>query len=133
MAALFAGRLAGAGGMLEVSRAARCPARDRRPPGRLDLILDGLTMLVTERPGRGGADAAGRAERVFADAGMTAGEGGLRWGWLAQGAASVLWDDGRLARSLVLRQVRLGRAAGALDQLPVDAGARSAHRRRVAR
>ena len=40
-----------------------------------------------------------------------------RWGWLAQAAASALWDDGT-RRALLIRQVGLARAAGALDQLP---------------
>ena len=46
----------------------------------------------------------------------------MRWGWLAQAAASVLWDDDAW-RAMLVRQVRLARAAGALDQLPVMLGA----------
>src|SRR5439155_27291340 len=37
-------------------------------------------------------------------------------GWMA---ASLLWDD-VAARAIMLRQVELSRAAGALEQLPVD-------------
>ena len=49
MAALFAGRLAGAGDLLEVSRAARAlpPPADPRP---VDLVLDGLALVVTDGP-----------------------------------------------------------------------------------
>ena len=49
MAALFAGRLAGAGDLLEVSRAARTlpPPADPRP---VDLVLDGLALVVTDGP-----------------------------------------------------------------------------------
>src|SRR5581483_5710072 len=47
---------------------------------------------------------------------------GLRWGWMAQAAASAVWDDDTW-RALLVRQVRLARDAGALDQLPVDLGA----------
>ena len=46
----------------------------------------------------------------------------LRWGWMAQGAASALWDDDTW-RAMLGRQVRLARAAGELDQLPVTLGA----------
>ena len=47
MAALFAGRLAGSGDLLEVSRAARAlPPAD--PPDAASLVLDGLTLLVTD-------------------------------------------------------------------------------------
>ncbi|HEX3309768.1 MAG TPA: AAA family ATPase, partial [Streptosporangiaceae bacterium] len=47
MAALFAGRLAGSGDLLEVSRAARVlPPAD--PPDAASLVLDGLTLLVTD-------------------------------------------------------------------------------------
>src|SRR6266446_5344575 len=67
IAAMFAGRLAGAGDLLEVSRAARA------------------------------------------------------WGWFAQAAASALWDDDAW-RAMLVRQVRLARDAGALDQLPVMLG-----------
>ena len=46
----------------------------------------------------------------------------IRWGWLAQGAPTALWDEVGW-RALLVRQVQLARDAGALDQLPVDLGA----------
>jgi DNA-binding CsgD family transcriptional regulator len=46
----------------------------------------------------------------------------LRWGWFAQAAASALWDDDTW-RAMLVRQVRLAREAGALDQLPIMLGA----------
>ena len=64
-AALFAGRLAAAGGLVEVSRAARSgpPAPD--PPRPSDLLLAGLATLVTD--GRAAAaPMLGRASRAFA-------------------------------------------------------------------
>ncbi len=119
MAALFAGRLAAGGDLPEVCRAARAlppPAE----PRIIDLVLDALALIVTDGPAAA-APALRRAVSAFAGADVTA-EEAFRWGWLAQAAASVLWDnDAR--RLLLLRQVRLARAAGALDQLPVMLGA----------
>jgi DNA-binding CsgD family transcriptional regulator len=115
MAALSAGRLAGIGDLLEVCRA----ARDLPPPAHpqtVDLMLEGLALIVTDGPAAA-VPALRRAVSAFADADITAAEV-LRWGWLAQAAASALWDDD-VWRALLIRQVRLARKAGALDQLPV--------------
>ena len=116
MAASFAGNLAGAGAMLEVSRAARS-LPPGRPPRPADLLLDGLALLFT-----GGRAAAApvlrQAVGAFTAADISR-EEGLRWGWMA---ASVLWDDDA-GRVIAGRQVRLARASGALDQLPADLGA----------
>ena len=119
IAALFAGRLAGAGDMLEVCRAARAlppPAE----PRTVDLVLDGLAMIVTDGPATA-APTLRRAVSAFVSADISA-EDALRWGWLAQAAASILWDDDAW-RVVLVRQVRLARAAGALDELPVMLGA----------
>jgi DNA-binding CsgD family transcriptional regulator/tetratricopeptide (TPR) repeat protein len=120
MAALFAGRLAGAVDLLEVSRAARALPAPPRPPRLADLVLDGLTQVVTGGPAAA-APTLRRAISAFAAADMSI-EEGLRWGWLAQAAASALWDDDAW-RAMVSRQVRLARDAGALDQLPIMLGA----------
>ncbi len=119
MAALFAGRLAGAGDLLEVCRAARAlppPAE----PRTVDLVLDGLAMIVTDGPASA-APTLRRAVNAFVSADISA-EDAFRWGWLAQAAASILWDDDAW-RVVLVRQVRLARAAGALDELPVMLGA----------
>ena len=119
MAALFAGRLAGAGDLLEVCRAARAlppPAE----PRTVDLVLDGLALIVTDGPAAA-APALRRAVSAFVGADITV-EEALRWGWLAQAAASALWDDDAW-RTVLVRQVRLAREAGALDELPVMLGA----------
>src|SRR4051795_11882964 len=47
-AAFFAGRLASAGGLAEVSRAATSALRSTRPLRASDLMLDALTTLITE-------------------------------------------------------------------------------------
>ncbi len=92
MAALFAGRFASAGDLMEVSRAARslCTVHSPRP---VALVLDALTLLVTDGP-TAAAPALRRAASVFASAGISV-EEGIRWGWLARAAASAVWDDVR--------------------------------------
>jgi DNA-binding CsgD family transcriptional regulator len=119
MAALFAGRFAGAGDLAEVSQAARALPRPARPPDLGDLILDSLALLVTEGPAAA-APALQRAASAFASADISV-EEGIRWGWLGQAAASALWDDVRW-RAILVRQVQLARDTGALDQLPIDLG-----------
>ena len=76
MAALFAGRLAGAGDMAEVCRAARALPAPQDPPHPVDLVLDGLAMVITDGPAAA-APALRRAVSVFA-AGRTM-EQELRW------------------------------------------------------
>jgi DNA-binding CsgD family transcriptional regulator len=119
MAALFAGRFAGAGDLAEVSRAAQALPRPACPPGPADLVLDGLALLVTDGPAVA-APALQRAVSAFANADISADEE-IRWGWLGRAAASALWDDVRW-RAILGRQVQLAREVGALDQLPVDLG-----------
>ena len=123
----------------------RAPGRRRRPAGGLprrpgppaaggpaapvDLLLDGLALLVTDGPRRRGADAAAGACSAFAGADIAA-EEGLRWGWLAQAAASALWDD-EAWRAMLARQVQLARDAGALDAAAARRWPRWALRTRV--
>jgi DNA-binding CsgD family transcriptional regulator len=119
LAALFAGRLACGADLLEVSRAARAlPPVDQ--PGHAGLVLDGLSLLVTDGPAAA-APALRQAVQAFTGPEITTAEE-LRWGWMAQAAASALWDDDNW-RVMLDRQVRLAREAGALDQLPVTLGA----------
>jgi DNA-binding CsgD family transcriptional regulator/tetratricopeptide (TPR) repeat protein len=120
MAAMFAGRLAGAGDLLEVSRAARALPSPADPPRPADLILDGLALLVTDGPAAA-APALRHVVSAFTDPGVCAAEG-LRWGWFAQAAASALWDDDAW-HAMLARQVRLAHDTGVLDQLPIVLGA----------
>src|ERR1700733_1290724 len=104
MAALFAGRFAGAGDLAEVSQAALALPRPARPPSLADLVLDGLALLVTKGPAVA-APSLRQVANAFADAGISA-EAAMRWGWLGQAAAGALWDDaGR--RAILVRQVQL--------------------------
>lgn len=120
MAALFAGRLAETGDLLEVSRAARALPAPLGPPRLADLILDALTLVVTGGPAAA-APALRQVVGAFAGPHISM-EERLRWGWLAQAAASVLWDDDAW-RAMLMWQVRLARETGALDQLPIMLGA----------
>jgi hypothetical protein len=80
-AASLAGDLAGAGGLLEVSRAARALPPPADPPSPADLVLDGLARLVTD-----GAAAAApvlrQAVTVFASDDIPRQES-LASGWMA--------------------------------------------------
>jgi DNA-binding CsgD family transcriptional regulator len=114
-AAMFAGHLAGAGDLLEVSRAVRAlpaPAHQARP---VDLLLDGLALLVTDGP-TAAAPVLKQATSAFASADIPVAEV-LRWGWMAREADKALWayDGWRVTA----RQVQLAREAGALDRLPL--------------
>ena len=113
LAASFAGNLTGAGGFLEVSRAARAlPAA--ATPRPVDLLLDSLARSYTD--GRAAAaETLRRTVRVFASGSVTR-EEGLSAGWMA---ATLLWDDDA-AREIMLLQVDLARTAGALDELPLS-------------
>ena len=111
-AASLAGHLAGAGDVFEVSRAARALSPPGDPSRPVDMLLDGLTRLVTDGPAAA-VPALRQAVNAFA-AGDVSREEGLRWGWIA---ATVLWDE-NAGRAIMERQVRLARDAGALEQLP---------------
>jgi DNA-binding CsgD family transcriptional regulator len=114
-AAFFAGHLAGAGDLLEVSRAARALPPPAPPPRVVDLALDGFARLVTDGPAAA-APVLRQATRAFASADIPA-EEILRWGFIATVADEALWDDG--GWRVTVRQVQLAREAGALVQLPI--------------
>jgi DNA-binding CsgD family transcriptional regulator len=116
-AALFAGRLAGAGGsLLDVSRAVATAPNPVDPPLPCDLLLDGLALIFTDgRPAA--ALVLRRAVAAFAGTEVSA-EEMLRWGWLATRAANFLWDyDSSL--EIGMQAVHLARDTGALEALAV--------------
>src|SRR4051812_10548716 len=115
-AALFAGHLAGAEDLLDVSRAALAAARPTARPHPSDLLLDGLAELVTE--GRAtAAPALRRAVSAFRGEGISV-EKGLQWGVLASSAAVELWDF-ESWDAVITRQMELARDAGALAPLSI--------------
>jgi len=117
--ALSAAQLAGPAGIdvrLEVCRAVRALPPPARPARPVDLLLDGLALLITE--GRAAAISALRgAARVLAAEGLSARER-FRWGWLASAPSYAMWDN-EATRAVIARQIRLVRDAGALEQLPI--------------
>ena len=120
-AALYAGRLASGGGVLEVAEAARAAPRPPHPPRALDLLLDGLAVLITEGYAAG-APMLKRALSAFRARELSS-EEGIRWLWLAcavtpEPIAPELWDDDTW-HELATGAVRLARDAGALAVLPV--------------
>ena len=116
-AALFAGDLASAGSLVEVSRAARSSAEPARPLCPSDLLLEGLTTLVTE--GRvAAAPLLRRTVATFANGGSP-GQENFRWGWLTTTPPNVLWDEDSW-HAISARNLEEARDAGALARLPID-------------
>ena len=114
-AGVFAGYLAGAGDLLEVSRAAQALPPPAHPPRPVDLLLDGLA-LHGHRRAAAAAPVLRQATTAFARADIPVQES-LQWGWLVRVADQSMWgEDGR---RLTVRQVQLARDVGALDQLPI--------------
>jgi DNA-binding CsgD family transcriptional regulator len=121
-AAWFAGSLATAGGLLEVSRAARVAPPSTHPSQPFDLLLDGLALLITE--GRAAAASAlRRASSAFVAADTQAvadspAENSFRWTALPPIPSYVLWDD-ESWYAINSRQLGLAREAGALARVPM--------------
>jgi DNA-binding CsgD family transcriptional regulator len=120
-AALFAGRLGGDTGAVEVAHAVRAaPPHSGRPQ---DLLLDGYAVVITDGYAAGAA-LLKQAVYVFRTADMSRRDA-IRWLWLAGHAAHVLWDD-ESWEELSDRHVALARQAGALAMLPLALAARVA-------
>ena len=108
-AAQIAGHLAGRGNLGEVSRAARSLPPPPHPPRPADLLLDGLTLLVTDGLAAA-APVLRQATTAFAGPDVPAQR--LRWSWMAPTAGASLWDY--QGYSLVEGPVQLAREVGAL-------------------
>jgi len=120
-AALFAGRLASAGSLVEVSRAARSAPRPTRPERPSDLLLDGLATFVTE--GRAAAaPMLRRATAAFADEASdeaSPAQENFRWGWMTTIPPNILWDEDSW-HAISARHLNEARDTGALARLPID-------------
>jgi DNA-binding CsgD family transcriptional regulator len=115
-AAIFAGRLATGGGVLEAAEAARAAPPSPGPPRAADLLLDGLALLVTDAY-PAGAPMLKRALSVLGGDDVSR-EEEIRWLWVACHIAHDLWDYDTW-EALSIRFVQLARDAGALTVLPV--------------
>jgi DNA-binding CsgD family transcriptional regulator len=117
-AAIFAGRLGSARGVLEVAEAARVAPPAPRPARAIDLLLDGLTRRFTDGFAAGVPPLRQALDAVPRDEGHT--EDDTRWLWLACRIAPDLWED-EAWHELATRQLQLARDAGALNVLPLAA------------
>ncbi len=115
-AAMFAGPLARGGDLRDVSRAADAAPQPKDAAGPSDLLLDGLSTLIT-----GGRAAAApmlrRAVDAFRD-GETSVEKGLQWAVLASTASVILWDFDSW-EAIITGQADRARAAGAYAPLSI--------------
>jgi tetratricopeptide (TPR) repeat protein len=114
-AAMFAGRLARGGGVVEVSEAALAGPAPPQPPRPPDLLLLGLATRFTKGYAAGAPilkKALGALRRETALPPQEA-----RWLWFAGWVALNLWDD-ETWTVLSTRQLGLVREAGALTALP---------------
>jgi DNA-binding CsgD family transcriptional regulator len=117
VASSVAGPLAGPGGLLlEVSRAARAAPPPTGAPRPCDLLLDGLTTMVTQGHAAAEPTLRGAVNAFLGD--QVSGEEWLQWGILAQMATMAVWDfDSWVVLST--RHVEFARAAGALAPLSI--------------
>ena len=120
VAAIFAGRLAVDGGLVEVSVAASAATRGIQEPRAADLLLDGIATGYSEGFDRG-LPTILEALRVYGR-GMTT-EQELRWMLLACFAAARVWDLDRHT-SLSIRYSQLVRDAGAVTDVPLALSSR---------
>jgi DNA-binding CsgD family transcriptional regulator len=115
-ALFFPGRVAPGGSALEAARAARAAPPSLQPPRASDLLLDGLTLLITEGYAAG-APTLRKAVNAFRDQDISQVQG-RRWLWLASRVAAFSWDD-EAWDVLSARFVQLARDAGNLSVLPL--------------
>jgi hypothetical protein len=105
--------VAGGDVLLEICRAVRALPRTPGDPRALDLLVDGLALLIID----GHAVATPTLQRAARALRDIPAEDVLRWGWMATAASAHVWDvEGMHAISA--RQVQVVRDAGALAQLP---------------
>ena len=119
--AMFAGRLALGGGVLEVTSDVEAAPPPTRAPRAPDYLLNGLVAHYNTGYAAG-LPMLRRALDVFGW-GMSVGEQ-LRWYWVADTVAGHVWDDDRW-HVLTCRHVQLARDVGALSELPIALNARA--------
>jgi DNA-binding CsgD family transcriptional regulator len=105
--------LAGGDVLVEICRAAQALPPPMGTPRPLDLLLDGVALLITD----GHAAATPTLQRAATALANIPLEDVLRWGWMATAASALVWDFEAM-HAISARQVQLARDAGALAQLP---------------
>ncbi|SDT17307.1 LuxR family transcriptional regulator [Jiangella sp. DSM 45060] len=126
-AAFFAGRLGP--GLRAAAAAASAAPPGPRPPRPTDLLLDGVTLRLTEGYAAGVSPLTS-ALQAFRGDGGDVDDAVMSWLWLAcpvapEPIAPDLWDDD-VWHDLAARAVQLARATGALNVLPVALSYRAA-------
>jgi len=119
--AMFAGRLALGGGVLEVARDVEAAPPPTSAPRASDFLLDGLVANYT-RGYAAGVPLLRQALDIFEPDVPVAEK--LRWYWVADVVAQHLWDDDRW-QLFTDRHVQLARDVGALSELPMALNARA--------
>ena len=119
--AMFAGRLALGGGVLEVARDVEAAAPPTRAPRASDFLLDGLVAHFTRGYAAGQPFLHEALDLFETDVPV---EEKLRWYWVADVVAQHLWEDDRW-QLLTDRHVQLARDVGALSELPMALSARA--------
>jgi DNA-binding CsgD family transcriptional regulator len=117
-AAVFAGRLADGCDAKAVALRSVAASPAATPPRALDLLLDGLALLIVEGPAIG-TPILSQAVRAFRADGAES----RRWLWLCACAAAYIWDY-ESWDSLTLQQINGAREDGALSELPFAMNAR---------
>jgi DNA-binding CsgD family transcriptional regulator/tetratricopeptide (TPR) repeat protein len=118
-AAIFAGRLALGGGVMDVARAAKVSPRPTSPT-LTDLLLDGLSTYYTD----GFVVALPILRRAVSAARRDVPDHERNFLWLAGIAALHVWDD-ESWDVVSARHLELARAAGALAELPLALSSRA--------
>jgi DNA-binding CsgD family transcriptional regulator/tetratricopeptide (TPR) repeat protein len=115
-AGLYGGRFLSGTMLREAATAAQTAPAAPQPPSGIDLLMDGLALLVTEGYAAS-VPPLKRAVSAYITEDIPA-EEALRWLWSVCSTAVRLWDD-RSWDLLLSRYVRLARDTGALGVLPV--------------
>jgi DNA-binding CsgD family transcriptional regulator len=113
-AAALAEDLAARDVLLEICSAVRALPPRPGPPRPLDLLLDGLALLISE----GHTAAAPTLQRAVVALADIPVEDVVRWGWMAVGASSAVWDY-EAWHATATRQLQVVRDAGATAELPI--------------
>lgn len=115
-AALFSGSLATGADVQVVATAARAALGSGHSVRPQDLLLDGLTLFITDGYKSGTTVLKKAVSKFMSD--ELGSEDRLRWSWIASGAAGLIWDYEGWA-ALTTKLERLARDVGALSILPM--------------